>query len=554
MDSCRKVLRTAGFAALMAVMVVSCAKVGAPPGGPEDKTGPTVVDHEPKSDAVEVARHMVARLLFSEPVNRRSVEAALFLSPDPLQRLRYHWRGNTLELIYLDPLETDHTYVISVGSQARDLHGNPMGSSYTIAFSTGTLIDRGRIEGWVDEEDNPQAVSLWAFRLLGEDSLVDPARRAADYRLQAGKDGSFHFNYIKIGRYRVFAVVDRNHDGFWNPPAERIGIPPWDVTVSDSTVPWLSFRLAEQDTESVKLRSVREMNAQWLQARTDRGVDSLTAFFMMQARDTALSSAAYPDTSGKDLWNLFPQRELDKGLWTINATGTDVFGQAWQDQDTFSVRARADTVRPRLWRTFPRARDKCTQVPRLAIVQFDEPVKTDSLQNLFMVIEADTDTIACRTQQVDPLTFNVEAVPAFAEGMRYRVQMNSYLVQDMSGNHPADSTFAFSFTALPADSLGSVIGKINGPSGSYQLSLWSVHDHRLTIETDVNAPGGFRMERIPVGKYILQVARDLNRDGKFTYGGLRPLEFAEPFRFSNDTVSVRARWEYETQVTWEDAP
>jgi hypothetical protein len=554
MRSSLNVLRTAGCAALMAIMMVSCAKVGAPPGGPEDKTGPTVVDHYPKSDAVQVARHMVARLLFSEAVNHQSVESALFLSPDPLQRLRYHWRGRTLELIYLDPLEADRTYVISVGSQARDLHGNPLGSSYTIAFSTGALIDRGRMDGWVDEPDNTQVVSLWAYRLTEGDSLVDPAHRAADYRLQTGKDGSFHFSFIKMGRYRVFAVVDRNHDGLWNPPAERIGIPPWDVTVSDSTAPWLSFRLAEQDTESVKLRSVREINAQWLQVHTDRDVDSLTALFTSNVSDTVLCDAAYSDTSGKDLWNLFPQRSLGKELWTINTSGTDVFGQAWQDQDTFSVRARTDTVRPRLLQTIPHAREKCTQVPQTAIVQFDEPVLADSLPALFMVVEADTDTISCRAKQVDPLTFSIEAVPSFAEGKRYRVNMNNYLVQDLSGNRPTDSTFAFTFTVLPVDSLGSVIGKIDGPDGSYQLNLWTLRDHRLAATADVSTPGSFNVARVPVGKYLLEIARDLNRDGKFTYGRIRPLEFSEPFLFSKDTVSVRARWEYETQVTWENTP
>ena len=554
MCSGRDVLRMAGCAALVALMVLSCAKVGAPPGGPEDKTAPTVADHYPKSDEVEVARHMVARLVFSETVNHRSVESALFLSPDPLQRLRYHWHGRTLDLIYLDSLESDRTYVISVGSQARDLHGNPLGSSYTIAFSTGLLIDRGQIEGWVDEKNNVQAVSLWAYRLDDGDSLADPAHRAADYRLQAGKDGTFHFSYVKTGRYRVFAAVDRNHDGFWNPPAERIGIPPWDVTVTDTTLPWVSFRLAEQDTESVRLRSVHEVNARWLQVHVDRDVDSLSAIMNSTTGDTVQCAVTYPDTSGKDLWNVFAQRALTKGLWTMAASGVDAFGQVWQDRDTFSLRARADTVPPRLWQTAPRPREKCTHVPQAAVVQFNEPMTTDSLPSLFMVVEADTDTIACQAKQVDPLTFDVAAIPAFAEGKRYLVRVNSYLLRDGSGNHPVDSTFAFSFLVLPVDSLGSVIGKVAGPTGSYLLSFWTLRDHRLAATSVVKAPGAFTVARLPAGKYILQVAHDVNGDGELTFGRVQPLEFAEPFRFSKDTVSVRARWEYETQVNWEESP
>jgi hypothetical protein len=541
--------------ALAAALWSSCAKVGAPPGGPEDKTGPSLIEFYPRSNAVSVPRRMTARLVFSEPVNRASVEAALFLSPDPRERVRYRWRGRALDLIFLDSLEDERTYVISVGSQAKDLRGNPAGITNTIAFSTGEHIDRGRIDGWLSGVSAPQAVSLWAYLLAG-DSVVNPARQDADYRLQSGRDGRFRFEYLKAGRYRVFAVEDRNQDGRWNPPGERLGIPPWDVNVTDSTMPWVSFRPAEFDTVPARIHKVRAVNQRQIDVRMNRSVASLAGWMQPESGDSVAVMDAYPDTSGRDAWHLFSEEPLAPGLYQLAASGADIFGNPWEGRDTVQVRERPDTTRPHILGTTPRDRSTATRVPDTLTVVFDEPVtvSVDSMPS-FRLISGATDTSVMTCVLAEPRVLNFVPSPLLELAKTYTLLLDGRAIRDASGNTAGDSLLSFSFSILSPDSMGTLIGRIAGDAHApYLVSALTLREGQIAGRATVTGNGEFIIGSLPAGLYFLDVISDMDRNGAYTFGALRPLQMSEPFLLLSDTVTIRARWECEQRIDWPPNP
>ena len=106
---------------MLALCVLSgCAKIGTPVGGPLDKTAPHIVSHYPLADALQVEPDDVVEIVFSEMMDRERTEEALFVSPTGPQRLK--WNGTKLRVEM--PLATDRTYVLTVGTGARDLRGN----------------------------------------------------------------------------------------------------------------------------------------------------------------------------------------------------------------------------------------------------------------------------------------------------------------------------------------------------------------------------------------------------------------------------------------------
>ncbi|MFZ5433916.1 MAG: Ig-like domain-containing protein [Calditrichota bacterium] len=543
------------IAPLVLLLITSCAKIGTPPGGPEDKTGPALISHYPELDAVNVSRRMAARLEFSEPVNRTTVETSLFLSPDPRQRLRYHWSGRTLELIYLDSLEEDRTYVISVGSQARDLRGNPSGTTYTIAFSTGPQIDRGHIRGWLGDVETPQAIYLWAYH-ISADSACDPLRAAADYIVQADENGRFDLNYLKSGRYRVFAIQDRNRDGLWTPPGEIIGIPPWDVDVLDTTAAWLSFKLSQQDTTSARIRTTRSVNSFQMDLRLNRDVVSLTGEYISESGDTLAMLNAYPDTAGLDQWITFAPRALTEGNWLVRASGVDIFENPWYDLDTCEVKARADTARPRLFSMNPANNSKSRIVPDRVELTFNEPISVDTAWTVvFHLLASDTDTVACDAAIAQSRILEIRPAISFEQARSYRLQVNGQYIHDMSGNAYHDSTVTFRFTIWPDDSLGILVGRITGvEADNFILDISGLRRGETVATTTVSGNGEFRVERLPATHYTLQAVRDDDGDGKYSYGLMRPFRFSEPFWLSPDTIMIRARWEYETTIQWPNNP
>ena len=115
---------------VLVALLLGCAKVGPPTGGPVDKEPPRILSHYPESDALEVARDTKVEIVFSEPMNREQTEAAIFTSPTgPLQLA---WRGRRLRIAM--PLAEERTYVLTVGTGARDLRGNALTKSLYLGF------------------------------------------------------------------------------------------------------------------------------------------------------------------------------------------------------------------------------------------------------------------------------------------------------------------------------------------------------------------------------------------------------------------------------------
>lgn len=532
------------------LLLWSCAKVGVPPGGPEDKTGPTILHHVPEADAINVPRKLTARLVFSEPVSRASVEAALFFAPEPGNRLRYAWHGNSLELEYLDSLAADRTYVISVGSSAKDQRGNPVGFTYTMAFSTGAQIDRGRLAGVIADESAAQAVAVWAYALSAGDT-VDPALRSPEYRLQAARDGSFRFGYLAQGRYRVFAVQDRNFDGKWQPSTERVGIAPWDVTVTDTVDAWACFKLSRQDTAALRILGVREIDQTRYEVKLGAALDSAQVWQFTQANQLPVTAiAAVVDSGGTDTWQVFTGVPLEPGAWTIRTSDGRL-------QDTLTVRARPDTSRPRVRETIPLANRPARTLSPFQI-EFSEPVLTaDGFADSLLIISTKPETLRVVTDfkgsPTAGLTFVAE--PPYVEGESYFLRVDGRLIHDVSGNQLADTTVEFRFSYYPADSLGSVAGEIANESGPFLIRLLHAQS-RIAVLTERIVASTFRIDRLVPGKYVLEVISDRAPDnpGRFDYGSVYPMVFSEPFSESADTVTIRARWEYETTIPWSIHP
>jgi hypothetical protein len=548
------------FYCCVALVIYSCAKTGMPPGGAEDKSGPTILAHYPPADAVNVERRMIASLEFSEPVNRSSVEASLFLAPEPGNRLKYRWRGRSLDLIYLDSLAENRTYVITVGSAIKDLRGNPAGQPYTIAFATGAQIDRGRIGGLIADEETPNVISIWAYDLALR-SAPDPAQDAADYALQADRNGYFKFGYLRLGNYRVFAVHDRNLNRRWDMAGETIGIPPWDVVITDSAESYLSFRMSNQDTSKIGIVRVKEIDARRLEVRFSRRVDDAEEWTL--SSDHGVLVHAKLLRYSKDEPNtayVFAEEPLTKGTWIISGSINE-FPQPYVATDTFTVQARPDTSRPKIVRQIPDGKLPARELSRFELYT-DEPVRISPIfADSCRIVSNNQETLSVHlvgTTSESDVSHGVTSIslvgePPFVEGQSYTLQFDGRWIMDLDSNYYADSSAALNFAFYTADSLGSVRGIIVGMTTGARVVLRPLAAGVVTAQFTGNRE--FIFSRIPPGDCvaIVKAAEDvIELDAGF--GGLFPFQFSVPFILAPDTLTVRARWETETTIHWDVHP
>jgi hypothetical protein len=112
---------------LFMAFLLSCAKEGFPPGGPEDKTPPEVVRTIPESGNTMVDSETSVQVWFSEGIDSRSAADAVFITPffDEEDR-KINVRGRKISISFTESLDSNRTYVITLGTGIKDYRSNPL--------------------------------------------------------------------------------------------------------------------------------------------------------------------------------------------------------------------------------------------------------------------------------------------------------------------------------------------------------------------------------------------------------------------------------------------
>lgn len=526
----------------LALLSLSCARMGVPPGGPEDKTPPEIAFEFPEAGSVNVPRDSDVTLQFSEPVNRPSVEASLYLSPEPGRRLRYRWSGRMLTLDFLDPLPENRTIVVTVGAQAKDMQGNALENSQTLAFSTGDHIDRGEIQGVSLLPDRAKSISIAAY-LLG-DTMPDPMIDTPDYRMQTDDQGVFDLGYLAPGVYRLFALEDKNFDGLWSPANERIGPATQDVQAVEGLVPSVTFAPTLQDTTTLGILRAKQIDVRTLNLRFNHEIapDRFDVFDDVSLQ-TALQFSR--DTSSTASWFVY----LDDSLTTDSATAKVAVGDSMLTEK-FAISTKPDTTHPKVAETYPANRSANRSVQQEIVIVFNEPIVFDATEDSLSVrLKADTTDFSVGAKQSDAMSITVVPELPIETGRKYVLGIPNSFVTDRSGNVWRDSLWTLTWYNYPVDSLGDIVGAIQSP----ELGPWLVELYRVRtgdpLET-VFTNSAFKFVGYPQGDYRLRAIHDVNGNQMFDRGTVSPFAFSEPFQWHPDTIAVRPRWSAEVDILW----
>lgn len=476
---------------------------------------------------------------FSEMMNRPSVEAALYLSPEPGTRLRYHWKGRRLTLEYLDTLTANRTHVVSVGALAKDLQGNTLEGSFTLAFSTGDHIDRGALSGIAEIPDGLRSLSILAYAKSDANPMAD----VADYRIQTSSDGTFQLSYLAPATYRVFAVSDKNLDGKWSPASEIIGTASSDVSVAEGENPFVTFSPALQDTTPWLILRARFLDERTLNLRFNH--QAQPSVEVADGSETRFAEHFRPDTSASGSWMIYLAEGLkgDSAAVRVRIADQELVARC-------AVSHNPDTTRPELIESLPASGLKLRAVPHEIVAIFSEPIVfAQESESLFVLLRHDTTALAVSAEQTDPASLTLTPDVSLLAGSTYFIEIPSALIADYSGNSPRDSVLMINWYAYPEDSLGSISGTIQSVEPSSWLVELFQSDDSERIEF-VCTESYFEFTNYPAAAYRLRVIRDVNRNQRFDRGRVEPFEFSEPFYWHPETLTVRPRWETEAAVIW----
>ncbi|MBP8975801.1 MAG: Ig-like domain-containing protein, partial [Bacteroidetes bacterium] len=132
--------------AVIACTFIDCANRMPPPGGPVNRTPPAIISTIPANGSTNFKGSRI-RIEFNQYVDEQSVEESIFISPY-VGQLEFKWHGKKVDIVFEDTLRSNITYVVTVGTDVTGYYTKTrMAQSFTLAFSTGSNINRGDLSG-----------------------------------------------------------------------------------------------------------------------------------------------------------------------------------------------------------------------------------------------------------------------------------------------------------------------------------------------------------------------------------------------------------------------
>jgi hypothetical protein len=231
---------------LLLWLVGGCASDRPPSGGVADTTPLQVLLSDPAPSTVNVSTKTI-RLTFNHYVTARQLLKALNVTPSVGGYDITVDAKNTI--LSLDrPLQQNTTYILTLDKNLRDNRGQTLPAPYTMAFSTGAVIDSGTIKGKVINNDCSPATNALILAFAEHPESAESGKllaREPDYLIQADPSGVFSFRHIAARSYRIIAINDRNNDLRYTMGEEEIGLSSMALVPAGSSD--LLFRFSGRD-------------------------------------------------------------------------------------------------------------------------------------------------------------------------------------------------------------------------------------------------------------------------------------------------------------------
>lgn len=524
-----------------------------PPGGPADKTPPTLVEVSPPSGTTGIEGGFTLTLTFSERLREETDERAIRTSPALDGSLEVDLKKESLTLTFPEQLRREQTYILTLTRDIMDERKNKLDRTYQLAFSTGDRIAGGGISGKVDNLENGSAtVYLYRRPEVADDSLL---LRPPDYYTETDDSGRYAFNFLDRGEFTVLGQRGVSPPAPISPSRTAYGLY-WEESVTldeenefigdvdlrlSAEVP--PFRVLSVTMDDATLGTINLVNPFRLAESPEAAVE----FFEANASSPIHASHTFQYSDAPNQLRFFTEGLSQGELYSLSVTGlVDSIGQAIEAEKR-QIRIPATEALP------PEIHAPATDVPLSLIpgddplsIQFTKPVVLSHPDSLLTLTDSEKAAIPVAVFQSDPTRMEIVAEGGWSEERTYALQLFGSMVSGRDGATLADSLVNFSLAVGQERGAGGLYGSVVGPYAEKTVvTARSIEKRPISLSLSVNSAGEFQMRNVPAGMWLLSAYQDRDENGRYTYGKVFPFRAAEPFTALTDTVEVRANWDVE---------
>ncbi len=562
----------------------SCARVGAPPGGPRDTIPPKVLESKPENFSVNFTGNEI-EIRFNEFIQLENVQKKLIVSPPLPERPDVRMKGKTLVIRLNNTLLDSTTYTFNFGDAIRDYSEGNVLENFSYVFSTGPALDSLQIHGQLEDAFTlhpPEEAYVLLYDHLG-DSV--PFLEKPLYVSIADGEGRFFLRNLKADTFRMVALVDGNLNYMYDPGQDMIGFP--DSLIVLRAVPAYSPSHDTTTVDSLRVLPgpdfllrlfMEDKEQQYLKNTLRPRRELVTLIFNLPARHPVLTVA---DTVIAGTWYI-PEQSVTGdtlGLWltdsalirrerfdlAVNYEAQDSLGRPVRVTDTVTFRLKTP-------KKGKRGAKKEEQGPRLELASNASRGTQELNTPLYLITSApveSTDTTRMHFfREEDTLwvpqpyhlikdTFYLRRFIVkcpWQEATQYKLELLPGAFTDIYG-HTQD-TLTVKFHTRKTEDYGNFRLNLENIDGQTLVQLWDLSEEKKIREQIVTSDTSVLFGYLQAGKYLVKAVADSNRNGKWDTGIYLEKIQPEAVAYFSKEINIKANWDVEEtwRVTYDFKP
>jgi len=556
----------------VAILMIRCANVVTPSGGPKDDKSPVVIEASPENNSTDFNGKTI-HLTFDEFVTLNNPSNNVMISPPMSKKPTYRTSGKSLIIRFEEPLKPNTTYSINFGDAIKDLHEGNVFKGYTFNFSTGQSIDSLSLKGKVISASTLAPMEGFVIGLYSNDNetlTIDsmPNRIKPEYITTTDKQGNFEFSGLADKDYLIFALKDNNSNLIYDLPNEEIAfyqdlVKPYyienqivkvavnDTLANDSIAAADStFEIKKPEYPSYTLYSfVQEDSIQKIFKKELVEEGLLRFVFRYPAENVEIKVLEeLPDTfnilpvysTRKDTvsWYFTPCKD---SLWISINDGVNI-----SDTTHYSLKPRKSVSRKR------RTQEEET-VKHLMIknnlkgnkLKPEQPLVFTFNEPIVKVNQPDS----MHFEKIDEFGLKYQIINNLKPENKYQITIPDSVFFGISG--VSNDSIKLNFSVQEESAFGNIYITIEVPENIPQVIIELTTDNGKTIDKQIiTGTQELSFEYLDPGKYKLKAILDLDKNGIWSPGHFGKKLQPEKIIFYNGILEVRANWDIDLDEPW----
>ncbi|MEO5582402.1 MAG: Ig-like domain-containing protein, partial [Saprospiraceae bacterium] len=428
------------------------------------------------------------------------------------------------------------TYTINFGKSIKDLTEGNIVKDLRFVFSTGEIIDTGKINGKVYDALTGETKEELVVMLYTSDEDTIVFKKKPIYFSRTDKGGVFNIQNIKDTTYKIAVLEDANSNYIYDQDKELFG--------------FLSRRVSTgEDSTSILIPYYKSyIRPKILSFSTDApGLVKLVSNIPLEDLKTRILHDSIEKVQS---FSLYSKDSLLIYYLPISAQGWDL---EISDQkivfDTIAInkfkKVTIDSFKPvQVARS-----QQSLAIGEYKIMEFNHPLGlTDTLQ---MMIIDDTTKINIPIRIKPGMSSNLlEIYCPCQEAHTYTYTLLPGAIKDYAGNSLKD-TIKLKLKGLTSDETGVFILDITELDSTKDYSISLLENSKPVKVNNHSGTSTFHAEYryLAPGSYDVQIVEDLNKNSRWDGGDY--LNKIQPEKILvQKNYSVRANWEIREQLKW----